>query len=61
LLVALANGERAIIGQDLMRVPFRWPASISRCRPLGDGLWEPRSDCSGDRIALLLSSVVDGS
>jgi len=27
---------------------------------LGDGLWEVRSDCTGNRIARLLFSVVDG-
>jgi phage-related protein len=55
----LPDGDRAIIGQDLMRVQFRWPVGMPLCRPLGDGLWEVRSDCPG-RIARLLFSLVDG-
>jgi len=59
-LKGLADGERAAIGQDLMRIQFRWPVGMPLCRPLGDGLWEVRSDCPGNRIARLLFSLVDG-
>jgi phage-related protein len=51
---------RAIIGQDLMRLQFRWPVGMPLCRPLGDGLWEVRSNCPGNRIARLLFCLVDG-
>ena len=47
----LGNDDRAIIGQDLMRVQFRWPVGMPLCRPLGEGLWEVRSNLSGNRIA----------
>ena len=30
------------------------------CRPLGEGLWEVRSDCRGNRIARLLIRLVEG-
>src|SRR5580700_8261427 len=43
--------DRNIIGQDLMRVQFRWPVGMPLCRALGDGLWEVRSDLGGNRIA----------
>ena len=56
----LADWDRAAIGQDLMRVQFRWPVGMPLCRPLGDGLWEVRSNCPGNRIARLLFSLVDG-
>ena len=59
-LKGLAGAERAVIGQDLMRVQFRWPVGMPLCRPLGAGLWEVRSDCPGNRIARLLFSLVDG-
>jgi len=59
-LKGLGVGERAAIGQDLMRVQFRWPVGMPLCRPLGDGLWEVRSDCPGNRIARLLFCLVDG-
>jgi phage-related protein len=56
----LAAQERAIIGQDLMRLQFRWPVGMPLCRALGDGLWEVRSNCPGNRIARLLFCLVDG-
>jgi len=30
------------------------------CRPMGGGLWELRSDLSGNRIARVLMSIQDG-
>jgi phage-related protein len=59
-LKGLTAEERAIIGQDLMRVQFRWPVGMPLCRPLGDGLWESRSDCPRNRTARLLFCVVEG-
>lgn len=59
-LKGLTDTERAIIGQDLMRVQFRWPVGMPLCRPLGDGLWEVRSDLPSNRIARLLFCVAEG-
>jgi phage-related protein len=59
-LRALNDGERNAIGQDLMRVQYRWPVGMPVCRPMGDGLWEVRSDLPGDRIARVLFSVAQG-
>jgi phage-related protein len=50
-LRGLDEADRKIIGQDLMRVQFRWPIGMPLCRPLGEGLWEIRSDLAGNRIA----------
>jgi phage-related protein len=47
----LDQADRNIVGQDLMRVQFRWPIGMPLCRPLGDGLWEVRSDLASNRIA----------
>lgn len=55
----LDEADRNIIGQDLMRVQFRWPIGMPLCRPLGDGLWEVRSNLRGNRIARLLFSFTD--
>jgi len=52
--------DRNIVGQDLMRVQFRWPIGMPLCRPLGGGLWEVRSDLTSNRIARLLFCFVDG-
>jgi phage-related protein len=59
-LRGLDNADRAIIGQDLMRVQFRWPVGMPLCRPLGDGLWEMRSDLASNRIARMLFCFTDG-
>jgi phage-related protein len=47
----LDDEDRNIVGQDLMRVQFRWPVGMPLCRPLGDGLWEVRSNLTGNHIA----------
>jgi phage-related protein len=43
-----------------MRVQFRWPVGMPLCRPLGDGLWEVRSNLSSNRIARVLICFTDG-
>ncbi len=50
----LDEKDRSAIGQDLMRVQYRWPVGMPLCRPLGDGLWEVRSDLPSNRIARVL-------
>jgi phage-related protein len=36
-------GDGNAIGQDLMRVQYRWPVGMPLCRPMGYGLWEVRA------------------
>lgn len=50
-LRALDDPDRNAIGQDLMRVQYRWPVGMPLCRSLGDGLWEVRSRLPSNRIA----------
>jgi phage-related protein len=52
--------DRNVIGQDLMRIQYRWPIGMPLCRSLGNGLWEVRSSLSGHRIARVLFFVEDG-
>jgi len=59
-LRALDQADRNIIGQDLMRVQFRWPVGMPLCRSLGGGLWEVRSNLTGNRIARLLFCFTQG-
>jgi phage-related protein len=40
-----------------MRVQYRWPVGMPLCRPLGDGLWEVRSDLASNRIARVLFRI----
>ncbi len=56
----LPDADRRIVGQDLMRVQFRWPIGMPLCRSLGDGLWEVRSSLTGNRIARVLFCFVGG-
>lgn len=52
--------DRAIIGQDLMRVQFRWPVGMPLCRPLSGGLWEVRSNLTRGRIARVFFCFIEG-
>jgi len=59
-LRGLGESDRNIIGQDLMRVQYRWPVGMPLCRALRDGLWEVRSDLASNRIARVLFSIQQG-
>lgn len=59
-LRGLDERDRNMVGQDLMRLQFRWPIGMPLCRPLGDGLWEVRSDLTGNRIARVLFCFTEG-
>jgi phage-related protein len=52
--------DRNAIGQDLMRVQYRWPIGMPLCRAMGAGLWELRSNLPSGRIARVLFSVQEG-
>jgi phage-related protein len=56
----LDEEDRDAIGQDLMRVQYRWPVGMPLCRAMGEGLWELRSDLSRNRIARVLFSIRGG-
>src|ERR1051326_4759301 len=53
----LDEGDRNVVGQDLMRVQYRWPVGMPLCRSLGEGLWEVRSSLPSNRIARVLFSI----
>lgn len=50
-LRSLPVAERHAIGKDLLRAQWRWPVGMPLCRPLGDGLWEVRTDLPTKRTA----------
>lgn len=56
----LDDRDRLAIGQDLMRVQYRWPVGMPLCRPLGNGLWEVRTSLPSARIARMLFCVQGG-
>jgi phage-related protein len=53
-LRGLEEPERQAIGKDLMRAQWRWPVGMPLCRPLGNGLWEVRTDLPTKRTARVL-------
>ena len=53
-LKGLDEGERQAIGRDLLRAQWRWPVGMPLCRPLGEGLWEVRTDLPSNRTARVL-------
>jgi phage-related protein len=53
-LKQLAEAERQAIGKDLLRAQWRWPIGMPLCRPLGEGLWEVRTDLPTRRTARVL-------
>lgn len=58
-LKGLPEAERHAIGKDLLRAQWRWPVGMSLCRPLGNGLWEVRTDLPTKRTARVLLCLYD--
>ena len=56
-LKELPETERQAIGKDLLRAQWRWPVGMPLCRPLGNGLWEVRTDLPTKRTARVLLCV----
>ena len=50
-LRSLPSDQRRAIGLDLSRIQYRWPVGMPLCRPLGQGLWETRTDLPGGTTA----------
>lgn len=59
-LKELPREDRHAIGQDLMRVQWRWPVGMPLCRNLRNGLWEVRSSLPSDRIARVIFCAHEG-
>ena len=53
-LKGLDETERQAIGRDLLRAQWRWPVGMPLCRPMGNGLWEVRTDLPTKRTARVL-------
>lgn len=57
-LKALPSREdRKLIGYDIETVEFGWPIGMPVCRPMGDGIYEVRTDLARNRIARVLFYV----
>ena len=53
-LKGLGEAERHAIGRDLLRAQWRWPVGMPLSRPMGNGLWEIRTDLPTKRTARVL-------
>jgi len=53
-LKGLEEAERQAIGKDLLRAQWRWPVGMPLCRPMGNGLWEVRTNPTTKRTARVL-------
>ena len=59
-LKGLPEDDRRALGRDIAIVEFGWPVGMPVCRALGGGLWEVRTDLTGNRIARVLFCVARG-
>ena len=59
-LFDIDEDDRRTVGYDIQTVEFGWPVGMPTCRPLGDGLWEVRSNLSNSRIGRVLFCIVNG-
>jgi phage-related protein len=59
-LVGLDSDKCRAIGQDLMRVQYRWPVGMPLVRPLGKGLFEVRTDLPDTAAARVLFCFCEG-
>ena len=60
-LKELDEPSRREVGQDMMRIQYRWPVGIPFCRAMGDGLWEVRTSLADGTIARVLFCFHDGA
>ena len=56
----MSSEDRREIGQDIATVEYGWPVGMPVCRPLGQALWEVRSNLPGNRIARVIFCVAQG-
>ena len=67
-LKSLSKEDRFKIGTDIKTVEFGWPVGMPTCRPLGDGLYEVRTNldrriarvifCIGSERVILLHGFI---
>ena len=53
-LLDRTKDDRRSIGIDIQTVEFGWPIGMPVCRPMGDGLYEVRTNLGDKRIARVL-------
>lgn len=56
-LKSLSKEEKKLIGGDIKTVEYGWPIGMPVCRPLGDGLFEVRTELK-NTISRILFCIV---
>lgn len=56
-LRAMSADDRRLIGEDIKTVEFGWPIGMPTCKPIGDGLYEVRTNLPGNRIVCVFFYV----
>ncbi len=56
----IEEDDRRAIGFDIQTVEFGWPIGMPTCRPLGEGLWEVRSQLVDGKIGRVMFCIVNG-
>jgi phage-related protein len=59
-LKELEQEDRYLIGTDIKTVEFGWPVGMPTCRPMGDGLFEVRTNLPQNRIARVVFCIYEG-
>lgn len=57
MVKSLDQEERRLIGTDIKTVEFGWPIGMPTCRPMGDGLFEIRTNLPQNRTARVLFCI----
>lgn len=60
-LKSLDAEERRLIGIDIKTVEYGFPIGMPTCRPMGDGLYEVRTNLPQSRKARVLFCIHDGN
>lgn len=51
--------ERKMVGTDIKTVEYGWPIGMPTCRPMGNGLYEVRSNLPNGKIARVLFCIFE--
>lgn len=58
-LKSLGQEERYLIGNDIKTVEYGWPVGMPTSRPMGNGLFEVRTNLPQDRISRVLFCIYE--
>ena len=58
-LKSLEPHDRQTVGNDIKTVEYGWPIGMPVSRPLGNKLYEVRSNISDKRIARVIFAIID--